>query len=322
VYDLLVAEDYQDLSKRAAEIVAAQLRAKPDSVIGFATGRTPLGLYRQLIEMYRRQEVSFARITTFNLDEYVGLDRQHPRSYYRFMWENLFSQIDVDPNRIHFPAGVFQDEREACEAYERELAAAGGLDLQILGIGANGHIGFNEPAETFTLSTHIVELTEETRRANARFFADISEVPKRAITMGIGNIMSALAILLLASELTRRSIATMKPPTGTWVWLRKDANSTYRHDEGGRKMIRFDVKVTTEGGLHARPASLLTNTANQVASSIRLYKDGKQAEAKSILSLMLLGAKAGDVLTVEVEGADEEEAAENIRQLFESGFSL
>ncbi len=198
--ELIVAEDYQRLSEQAAHIVARQIRNKPDSVIGFATGSTPLGLYRELVEMHRQGELSLAKVTTFNLDEYVGLSREHPQSYYRFMWENLFAHVDIEPDRIHFPAGLFTDGEAACEAYERELEAAGGIDLQILGIGANGHIGFNEPAESLTLSTHIVGLAEETRQANARFFENLAEVPREAITMGIGNIMNARAILLLASD--------------------------------------------------------------------------------------------------------------------------
>ncbi len=197
---LIVNENYHALSKKAAQIVAKQVQEKPTAAIGFATGSTPLGLYRELIQMYQRKEVSFDRITTFNLDEYVGLTKKHSQSYYHFMWENFFSKVDIKEHQIHFPDGVYEDADAACEKYERQLEEAGGVDLQILGIGANGHIGFNEPADTFTMTTHIVELAEQTIEANSRFFADKSEVPRKAITMGIGSIMKAKSILLLASD--------------------------------------------------------------------------------------------------------------------------
>nr|WP_206529796.1 glucosamine-6-phosphate deaminase [Brevibacillus sp. SYP-B805] len=196
---LIVTEDYREMSQKAAQIVADQIRNKPDAVIGFATGSTPLGLYAELIGMYDRGELDFSRITTFNLDEYVGLSREHPQSYYRFMWENLFSKINVQNERIHFPPGIFTDAEAVCSRYEEEIAEAGGIDLQILGIGTNGHIGFNEPDETYTLATHVVELAEETIEANARFFHDKAEVPRRAITMGVKSIMNARSILLLAN---------------------------------------------------------------------------------------------------------------------------
>jgi glucosamine-6-phosphate deaminase len=199
VIQLIVAEDYRDMSKQAARIVARQIRMKPDSVIGFATGSTPLGLYAELIEMYNRGGIDFRQITTFNLDEYVGLSREHPQSYYRFMWDNLFSKVNVQKERIHFPPGIFFDPDAVCSEYEEQIARAGGIDLQILGIGINGHIGFNEPDETYTLATHVVELAEETIEANARFFRDKSEVPRQAITMGVKSIMNARSILLLAN---------------------------------------------------------------------------------------------------------------------------
>lgn len=196
---LIVAEDYNQLSQKAAQIVAQQIKQKPASVIGFATGSTPLGLYQELVAMYRKKEVSFEQMTSFNLDEYIGLTRNHPQSYYRFMWDHLFSHVGMEDRRINFPPGVFQDEKSICEQYEAEMAKCGGIDLQILGIGVNGHIGFNEPNEAFTLPTHIVELAEETIHANARFFENEEEVPRYAITMGVRSIMQARSILLLAN---------------------------------------------------------------------------------------------------------------------------
>ncbi|WP_134682867.1 glucosamine-6-phosphate deaminase [Brevibacillus migulae] len=196
---LYVTEDYRELSKKAAQVVAEQIQKKPGAIIGFATGGTPMGLYEELIGKYNQGEVDFSGITTFNLDEYVGLTREHPQSYYHFMWENLFSKVNVKKERIHFPPGIFTDAQAVCRQYEAQMDEAGGIDLQILGIGTNGHIGFNEPADTFEISTHLVDLAEETIEANARFFGDKTEVPRKAITMGVGSIMKAKSILLLAS---------------------------------------------------------------------------------------------------------------------------
>jgi glucosamine-6-phosphate deaminase len=197
---LIVCDHYEELSRQAARIVAKQVTNKPTSVIGFATGSTPVGLYQELTKMYQKGEVNFKQIRTFNLDEYVGLDKEHPQSYYRFMWENLFGKVGIEKSQIHFPSGIFQDPVQACNEYESQLKKEGPIDLQILGIGANGHIGFNEPAESFILNTHIIQLADKTIEANARFFRDKSEVPRQAITMGVGNIMNAKKIILLASD--------------------------------------------------------------------------------------------------------------------------
>ncbi|MET3291347.1 UNVERIFIED_CONTAM: glucosamine-6-phosphate deaminase [Brevibacillus sp. OAP136] len=197
---VIVTEDYQELSYKAAQLLSAQLQKKPESVIGFATGSTPIGMYKELIQSYNRKEVDFGQMSTFNLDEYVGLTREHPQSYYHFMQEQLFSHINVRPEKISFPPGIFSDAGQACQSYEDAMKAAGGVDLQILGIGVNGHIGFNEPDRHFTLYTHIVELAQKTIESNARFFGSEDEVPRSAITMGIKSIMDARSILLLASD--------------------------------------------------------------------------------------------------------------------------
>jgi glucosamine-6-phosphate deaminase len=199
VIRLIVTEDYEELSKQAARLVAEQITQKPESVIGFATGSTPIGMYDHLIKMHQRDGLDFSKITTFNLDEYVGLSPDHPKSYCFFMWKQLFSKINVTKEHIHVPTGIFTDADAVCEQYEADIERAGGIDLQILGIGVNGHIGFNEPGESLTLATHITQLAEETIQANARFFANKNEVPRQAITMGIGSIMKARAILLLAN---------------------------------------------------------------------------------------------------------------------------
>ncbi|MGE5701908.1 MAG: glucosamine-6-phosphate deaminase [Clostridia bacterium] len=197
---VIVKEDYQELSHQAAQLLAAQIRTKSESVIGFATGSTPIGMYKELVELYHKHDISFEKMKTFNLDEYVGLTREHPQSYYRFMQEQLFSHINVRPENIQFPPGIFANAERACQEYEESIKKAGGIDLQILGIGVNGHIGFNEPDRHFTLYTHTVELAEQTIESNARFFASEEEVPRSAITMGIKSIMDARSILLLACD--------------------------------------------------------------------------------------------------------------------------
>lgn len=187
----------EEAAVRAAELYRALLRRKPDAVLGLATGSTPLGLYAQLVALYRAGEISFAQATSFNLDEYVDLPPTHDQSYRYFMEKNLFSQIDLPQARIHVPSGLDVSEA-ALAAYDEAIEAAGGIDLQLLGLGGSGHIGFNEPGTPFALGTHVVALTERTRRDNARFFASLDEVPTHAATMGVRTVMHARAILLLA----------------------------------------------------------------------------------------------------------------------------
>ncbi|MFB0829188.1 glucosamine-6-phosphate deaminase [Brevibacillus laterosporus] len=197
---VIVSENYQELSKKAAEIMVEQIENKPTSVLGLATGSTPIGMYKELISMQQAGNVDFSQITTFNLDEYVGLTADHDQSYSYFMWDNLFSQVNIKKEQTNIPSGIFTDAKAECSRYEKAMEEASGVDIQILGIGHNGHIGFNEPAQAFTLSTHVVELASETIEANARFFSDISEVPKQAVTMGIGGIMKARHVLLLVND--------------------------------------------------------------------------------------------------------------------------
>lgn len=187
----------EEAAVRAAELYRALLQRKPDAVLGLATGSTPLGLYAQLVALHRAGEISFAHATSFNLDEYVDLPPTHDQSYRYFMEKNLFSQIDLPQARIHVPSGLDVSEA-ALAAYDEAIEAAGGIDLQLLGLGGNGHIGFNEPGTPFALGTHVVALTERTRRDNARFFASLDEVPTHAATMGVKTVMHARAILLLA----------------------------------------------------------------------------------------------------------------------------
>lgn len=194
----IVTEDYEVMSRTAARVISGYVSSHPDCVLGLATGSTPIGLYRCLVEDYEAGALSFKDVTSFNLDEYRGLDPQHDQSYRYFMEHNLFSHVDIDPARTHVPDGACPDAAAACAAYEQSIAEAGGLGLQLLGLGHNGHIGFNEPTDHFPTAVHTVALTESTINANARLFERREDVPTQAITMGIGTIMKADKILLIA----------------------------------------------------------------------------------------------------------------------------
>ena len=180
----IVTEDYEAMSRTAARVISGYVSSHPDCVLGLATGSTPIGLYRCLVEDYEAGALSFKDVTSFNLDEYRGLDPQHDQSYRYFMEHNLFSHVDIDPARTHVPDGACPDAAAACAAYEQSIAEAGGLGLQLLGLGHNGHIGFNEPAPEFPKETHCVELTESTINANSRLFDSIDDVPREAVHHG------------------------------------------------------------------------------------------------------------------------------------------
>lgn len=197
--NIIRAKDYQDMSRKAANIISAQIIMKPDCVLGLATGSTPVGTYRQLIEWYEKGDLDFSRVSTVNLDEYRGLTHTDPQSYYYFMQENLFDHVNIDKAATHVPDGTNPDAADACAKHEQIIKSLGGIDLQLLGLGNNGHIGFNEPGAAFEKETHLVDLAESTIRANARFFTSIDEVPKQAYTMGIRTIMQAKKILVVVS---------------------------------------------------------------------------------------------------------------------------
>ncbi|MGN0975030.1 MAG: glucosamine-6-phosphate deaminase [Gemmiger sp.] len=196
---IIRAKDYLDMSRKAANIISAQVIMKPDCVLGLATGGTPVGTYRQLVEWYDKGDLDFSEVSTVNLDEYRGLPRENDQSYWYFMNENLFRKVNVDPARIHLPDGTNLDSEGECKRYDQVICRLGGIDLQLLGIGPNGHIGFNEPGAAFELETHCVDLTEETIEANKRFFASREQVPRQAYTMGIKSIMQARKILVVAN---------------------------------------------------------------------------------------------------------------------------
>ena len=186
------------LAERAADLFEETIRKNPAAVLGLATGASPVNTYKELIERYRAGKISFADITTFNLDEYCDLPRDDKNSYYSFMQQNLFSQVDIRPENVHIENGNAADYDAEAAAYDRAIEAAGGIDLQLLGIGTNGHIGFNEPADAFTDGTFRIKLTESTIKANSRYFTD-SDMPRYALTMGIASIMHAKKILLIAT---------------------------------------------------------------------------------------------------------------------------
>ena len=196
---ILVFENAAQVGQAAATLIAAQVLSKPDSILGLATGSTPIGTYQQLIEMYKAGDISFKEVTTVNLDEYKGLSGDHDQSYRYFMNDNLFNHVDIDKDFTFVPNGLAEDAEEECTEYDKIVAALGYADLQLLGIGHNGHIGFNEPDTCFTKATHVVDLTDSTIDANTRFFANRDEVPRQALTMGMGCIMNAARVLLIAS---------------------------------------------------------------------------------------------------------------------------
>ncbi|HUI75476.1 MAG TPA: glucosamine-6-phosphate deaminase [Candidatus Acidoferrum sp.] len=197
---VVLKADYEEVSREAAKIVAATIRNKPSAVLGLATGNTPLGLYKELIRMHREEHLDFSRTVSFNLDEYLGLAPSHPQSFHSFMNVNFFSHVNIPAQNIRIPDGTVSQNYDAyCASYEEDLRRAGGIDLQILGIGRNGHVGFNEPTSSLASRTRLKALSRETIKDNLKFFGDEKDVPKCAITMGIGTILEARRILLLAS---------------------------------------------------------------------------------------------------------------------------
>ena len=202
----ITVDTYEKLSSQAANIISAQVILKPDSVLGLATGSSPLGTYKQLIKWYEIGDIDFSNVTTVNLDEYVGLDGKNEQSYRYFMNKNFFEHINIDLGNTFVPNGCAVDLESDGRRYDEHIAVLGGIDLQLLGIGLDGHIGFNEPDKYFVKSTHVVDLHESTIKANSRFFENEDEVPKRAITMGMVSIMQAKKILLIASGKEKRDI--------------------------------------------------------------------------------------------------------------------
>ena len=203
---IIRAKDYDDMSRKAANIIAAQIITKPDCVLGLATGSTPIGTYKELVAAYENGDLDFSQITTVNLDEYKGITKDNDQSYYYFMNDNLFSKVNIRKECTFLPDGMEPDSKKACEEYDKIVEQVGGQDLQLLGLGHNGHIGFNEPSDVFKAGTHCVDLTESTIKANQRFFASYDDVPKQAYTMGIKTIMAAKKILVVVSGKDKAAI--------------------------------------------------------------------------------------------------------------------
>lgn len=245
--DILIEADYDNASKKAAWIVASQITLNPRSVLGLATGSTPEGMYDYLVKMYQKGDIDFSEVVTFNLDEYYNLGVDHYQSYHYYMNEHLFDFININKDNVYIPNGTADDVEEYCLSYDKAIKDYGNIDLQILGIGNNGHIGFNEPDVYFELGTHLVELDEDTIKANSRFFNRYEDVPKRALSMGIRNIMHSKKIVLLAmgenkSKIVREMImgkVTSKVPASI---LQLHANVTVILDQLAAEDIIDELK--------------------------------------------------------------------------------
>ena len=236
-------KNYDEMSRKAANIISAQIILKPESVLGLATGSSPIGTYKQLIEWYNKGDLDFSQITSVNLDEYKGLCGDNAQSYRYFMNTNLFDHVNIDKTRTYVPNGLEEDSEKACADYNEIIRSVGGIDMQLLGIGGNGHIGFNEPGAAFEKETHCVDLTESTIKANARFFETMDDVPKQAYTMGIKNIMTAKKILLVATgeakaEALYKSLYGPITPNVPASILQLHPDVTVVAGEGALKLIR------------------------------------------------------------------------------------
>ncbi len=244
---IIICKDYADASQQAAAIVIKALIVNPKLKLGLATGSSPLGIYKNLIDAYKKNIISFKDVKTFNLDEYVGISRSHPESYYSFMYENLFKDVDINDDNINIPNNDLSRVDDLAEEYDNKLLG-NQRDIQLLGIGSNGHIGFNEPGTSLSNETFIVELDEQTREDNSRFFSSIEEVPKFAITMGIKNIMYAKKIILIASGIKKAEVInkTVNGEISNKVpatILQLHPNCTIIIDEDAASKLELDKKV-------------------------------------------------------------------------------
>ncbi|NGY70106.1 glucosamine-6-phosphate deaminase [Priestia megaterium] len=195
----IVTENYEEMSYIAAQETAKFIRENPKLVLGLSTGGTPLGTYQELIKLHEKEKLDFSQVVTFNLDEYIGLEPNHPQSYTRYTWDNFLSKVNIQKQNVHIPPGIFNDDKQVLKEYDQKMLEAGGIDVQVLGVGGNGHIGFNEPSELLNSHTHIASLTDKTIKDNARFFSNIEEVPRKAIAMGVGSILKAKHIIFIAN---------------------------------------------------------------------------------------------------------------------------
>lgn len=246
--DIIITKNYKTMSRMAAELIIKQIKKKPASVLGLATGRTHIELYRELVKAHRKKRVRFKKVKTFNLDEYVGLNRSDQRSYHSYMKQRLFRGLDLPKENEYILDGKAENLKKECARFERLIKQAGGIDLQILGIGRNGHIGFNEPGSSFGSKTRPVKLTASTRRANAKYFGGINKMPKAALTMGIGTIMRAKKIILLASGNEKAAIVAralqdkVSRQTPASI-LQKHPNCVVILDQSAAKMIAKSSRI-------------------------------------------------------------------------------
>lgn len=244
--EIIITRTYEEMSKLAAQMVERQLLRRPSSVLGLATGSTPVGTYQELVRKHKKEGLDFSKVTTFNLDEYLDLPPSHPQSYRYFMDQHLFGHVNLDPKHIHVPYGHAEDVEEFCDWYEAEIRRAGGIDLQILGLGGDGHIAFNEPGSSLGSRTRLKTLTRETIEDNARFFQGQEEVPRFAITMGVGTIMEAKEILLLANGAKKAQIVATALEGPITAQVSASVLQMHRHvtvildEEAGAKLKRAD----------------------------------------------------------------------------------
>lgn len=244
--EVIITKDYDELSRQAAQLIRRQILQKPSSVLGLATGSTPVGLYRELVRLHREEGLDFSKVVTFNLDEYLGLPPHHQQSYRYFMDQHLFTHINVPRSNIHVPYGHAEQIVEFCQWYEDEIVRFGGIDMQLLGIGADGHIAFNEPGSSLGSRTRLKTLTEQTIQDNARFFENEDEVPRFAITMGVGTILEAKEILLIANGEKKADIVAQAIEGPVTAQVTASALQLHRHvtvivdEPSGSKLQRAD----------------------------------------------------------------------------------
>ena len=243
--EVTICSNYEEMSKSAAAVVAGIVKNKPDAVLGLATGSTPLGLYKELIRMHNEEKLDFSHVTTFNLDEYVGLPPDHEQSYHYFMQENLFKHINVDPKNVYVPSGTTDNNQAFCRWYEQRIEQAGGIDVQVLGIGSDGHIAFNEPGSSLASRTRLKTLARQTIEDNARFFDKAEDVPIYAITMGVGTILEAKKLIMLASGAGKATCvaAALEGPvcsmcTGSALQLHPDSEVFLDTEAAGKLQMR------------------------------------------------------------------------------------
>ena len=304
-------KDYDEMSKKAAHIIAAQIVLKPDCVLGLATGSTPVGTYKNLVELYKNGDLDFSTLSSCNLDEYRGLSPENDQSYRYFMNTNLFDHVNIRKDHTFVPDGLQENSDQACQMYEQIIRDLGGIDLQLLGLGHNGHIGFNEPAEDFPKITHCVDLTESTIQANKRFFEKESDVPRQAYTMGIGTIMSAKKILVVVSGEDNMDEITLTGAT-TVSEIRDGAVTTFTitPEQFGMKRVSLEELRGGSGGENAKiTRAILDGTERGAKRDIVLLNAGATLYVGGVAESMEAGVKLA------AETIDSGAAARKLKEL-------